>query len=1142
MNTIPSRVAKLLWPWGVALLIAVAVSLVLAGVGASPAPGAAQGSVLLAQGEDGLAGHIADAASGVPVSGAIVSAAGVSVAADAAGDYRLPLPPGRYDVRVEALGYIGMTYPAEAVTSGRATQRDVQMIPSSPDEDARAQLTEALPRVAEAAGGEATKAPAVALGPITSVPQTIRVLMPDGTIQTMGMDDYLKGVVPFEIGAGSPAEAQKAQAVAARTYAATHCLPDSAGDPTRCEPGVDANVDTTTRTQVWRASPRYDASNAAVDATSGVVLRLNGVLASSTVYFGHTVDATLSNEDVFGGAPVSYLRSVTSPDPYNRLYGHGVGMSQVGAMVLADWGAGYADILRHYYTGLSVDRAVATPAPSAASAARLDPTPTPTAKGSNVLHREWDISGGDWAAGQSKGARVDGGRLQPEGTGATATYTTEALAADFEFHALSVLWEPPAPPGAPVGVEVRVSGDGKTWTPWRGVPLMEDGPVDVSDHASALHFETGRFAQVRLTLNPGKDGTAPTLDRVRIHYLNGEAGPTSAELATKAARSSKADSLQPPIVPREAWGATIDYVQWDLCSSRGRSDQTGYIRPNAFAVHHTDTNETNVDEAEWVRDTWTYHKDTLGWGDIGYHYVVGRSGIIYQGRTPGNPPPGYIAEGGHALQYNCGSAGIVALGNYQPNISVPLTPLTPQTRQGLVRITAWLMSVYGVRPWDQRFVYDKTVPGMCGHRDLLATQCPGDDLYSLLDGMRDDVQALLDGQVTDPTPTATPLPTDTPSPTNTPSPRPPEPLPATPVATPSLGPGCQSLIPQGDFTSYDRWTLNAAYVTQTSAHSAPMGLFLGRTQAQQDGPAWSSATSAAARIPTTLTRARLAFWYAPYSDGNDNDRFVVELRDGTGALLPNGRIVDDRPPHNYRGWAYFDRDVTSILKAATTGFVRVYLAVYNDGNGLKSYVRVDDITLEACAGPTPTPTPVPVTCSDWAVNGSFEDLQGSAPRAWTIQPSNLGVGISLGETLSTNNALRLGGAGEGFGYAAAWQEFIWPSGVMTATLSLSYNARGGAEGDTRIVELRDVASGQRSNLLRVSGAGDGTWRQASVPIAARPDGHPAQVYVAVTRNSASQPSLLVDNVSLRLCGRGLGGPYRVGLPHIVTEWDPPPPP
>jgi peptidoglycan hydrolase-like amidase len=53
------------------------------------------------------------------------------------------------------------------------------------------------------------------------VPDTINVLMPDGSVKTMDMDEYLKGVVPAEVGASWPYDALAAQAVAARCFAST---------------------------------------------------------------------------------------------------------------------------------------------------------------------------------------------------------------------------------------------------------------------------------------------------------------------------------------------------------------------------------------------------------------------------------------------------------------------------------------------------------------------------------------------------------------------------------------------------------------------------------------------------------------------------------------------------------------------------------------------------------------------------------------------------------------------------------------------------------------------------------------------------------------------------------------------------------
>ena len=35
-----------------------------------------------------------------------------------------------------------------------------------------------------------------------------------------------------------------------------------------------------------------------------------------------------------------------------------------------------------------------------------------------------------------------------------------------------------------------------------------------------------------------------------------------------------------------------------------------------------------------VRGTQNYHMDSLGWSDIGYNYLIGDDGRIYEGRGP----------------------------------------------------------------------------------------------------------------------------------------------------------------------------------------------------------------------------------------------------------------------------------------------------------------------------------------------------------------------------------------------------------------------------------------------------------------------------------------------------------------------------
>ncbi|MHB0875853.1 MAG: SpoIID/LytB domain-containing protein [Anaerolineae bacterium] len=173
------------------------------------------------------------------------------------------------------------------------------------------------------------------------VPSTIRVLMPDGSVSVMELEDYLKGVVPVEIGWGNPTEALKAQAVAARSYAATSHSHSAQG----------ADICTTQHCQAWR-STHYATTDAAVDQTKGQVAVYGGEIVRC-YYFAHCDGHTRDVGDVWG-RDLPYLVSVSCICGYTTLYGHGVGMCQRGAMAMARAGSTYVDILKHYYSGIDV--------------------------------------------------------------------------------------------------------------------------------------------------------------------------------------------------------------------------------------------------------------------------------------------------------------------------------------------------------------------------------------------------------------------------------------------------------------------------------------------------------------------------------------------------------------------------------------------------------------------------------------------------------------------------------------------------------------------------------------------------------------------------------------------------------------------
>jgi stage II sporulation protein D len=136
------------------------------------------------------------------------------------------------------------------------------------------------------------------------------VLSRDGgavlVVNSVGLEQYLYGVVPSEMPASWSAEALKAQAVVARSYALRSR-----------RPGEPYDVFSDTRSQVYRGVlAETDATNGAVRATKAGVVTAGGQIAQ-TFFFSTSGGRTATNEEAFGGTPISYLRSVA--DPYDTL-------------------------------------------------------------------------------------------------------------------------------------------------------------------------------------------------------------------------------------------------------------------------------------------------------------------------------------------------------------------------------------------------------------------------------------------------------------------------------------------------------------------------------------------------------------------------------------------------------------------------------------------------------------------------------------------------------------------------------------------------------------------------------------------------------------------------------------------------------
>ena len=144
-------------------------------------------------------------------------------------------------------------------------------------------------------------------------------------VNFVDLESYVKGVVPYEMSSGWPLEALKAQAVCARTYAASHM---------NGVPAYGFDITATTTSQVYLGTIEASAnSDRAVDETAGKFVRYQGKLCE-TFFFAADGGATENSENVWV-AEVPYLRGVIDPyekdiDFYCKSWGTSVSRDAVG--------------------------------------------------------------------------------------------------------------------------------------------------------------------------------------------------------------------------------------------------------------------------------------------------------------------------------------------------------------------------------------------------------------------------------------------------------------------------------------------------------------------------------------------------------------------------------------------------------------------------------------------------------------------------------------------------------------------------------------------------------------------------------------------------------------------------------------------
>jgi N-acetylmuramoyl-L-alanine amidase len=110
-----------------------------------------------------------------------------------------------------------------------------------------------------------------------------------------------------------------------------------------------------------------------------------------------------------------------------------------------------------------------------------------------------------------------------------------------------------------------------------------------------------------------------------------------------------------------------------------------------------------------VRHVQTFHIESNGWNDIGYSFLVGGDGNVYEGR-------GWDTEGAFTLGYNRRAIGIAFIGTFVSELPVP-----KQLRAGQQLIDLGVKLGKIARDYK-----------LLAHRQLSSTESPGLAFFELL--------------------------------------------------------------------------------------------------------------------------------------------------------------------------------------------------------------------------------------------------------------------------------------------------------------------------------------------------------------------------------------------------------------------------
>ena len=195
----------------------------------------------------------------------------------------------------------------------------------------------------------------------------------------------------------------------------------------------------------------------------------------------------------------------------------------------------------------------------------------------------------------------------------------------------------------------------------------------------------------------------------------------------------------PKIVTRAQWGAD---------ESIRDTRVIGYAPFRKIVVHHTASPNSTKDPAATVRFGYELHVIGRGFTDIGYNFLIGPDGEIFEGRRARKYGKGELHTGedgsrnaiigGHTKGRNAGTCGIALIGNFMK------TSPSSAAIASLIHLAAWEAQRHRIDPLgsDEFIATDSTklvFPNIVGHRGIGSTLCPGTKMAASMPWLRKQV-------------------------------------------------------------------------------------------------------------------------------------------------------------------------------------------------------------------------------------------------------------------------------------------------------------------------------------------------------------------------------------------------------------------